>query len=271
MWLRFIIELIKILRPTWLRSNPTRSHSHVLFAFRIFPHSCNLLFRPTSGATKVASAKFPIQWTFCFGTPPGKCYLWSFTLSESTSCSGKTFVGVGLHKHYFWGHTKGVFIPPSILGYPSAHLMASQCPAEKDTKQSSSQLPRETETSSHPANWQLNPLQYYAVTSGFQVCFLPGQMRKGDRKIYNLQTVAPGKAFFFFIGQIIHGHSDGAALISRLMDRHTHTYRNKKVDTSGRYGCAFGQPLFPNPKGILYTCSIPFFVRIIYIQLLDTR
>lgn len=105
----------------------------------------------------------------------------------------------------------------------------------------------------------------------FRFVFCPGQMRKGDRKIYNLQTVAPGKAFFFFIGQIIHGHSDGAALISRLMDRHTHTYRNKKVDTSGRYGCAFGQPLFPNPKGILYTCSIPFFVRIIYIQLLDTR
>lgn len=70
MWLRFIIELIKILRPTWLRSNPTRSHSHVLFAFRIFPHSCNLLFRPTSGATKVASAKFPIQWTFCFLARP---------------------------------------------------------------------------------------------------------------------------------------------------------------------------------------------------------
>lgn len=85
-------------------------------------------------------------------------------------------------------------------------------------------------------------------------------MRKGDRKIYNLQTVAPGKAFFFFIGQIIHGHSDGAALISRLMDRHTHTHTETKrsthpADTDARLANHFS----PIQK--------VFFIRVVYLSL----
>jgi len=123
------------------------------------------LFHPPpirfSGASKVGSAKFPIQWTFCFCHAPWK--------GTTISYAGQKvlFVSVGLHKHYFWGHTKGWYTPSSILGYPWVIQLPIWCPARKDTPQSSSQLSTNGRPSSKLTAESFNITQWRQWDKGF--------------------------------------------------------------------------------------------------------
>lgn len=156
----------------------------------------------------------------------------------------KPFVGVGLHKHYFWGHTKGVqsagYNPHRFCDIQMPVLMASKCPAKgtrrnrrrhscQQNKQPSSKLTAEAWrvlANSSMAQWRQWDKKDYRLCVGS----VKGQITAMELQylaeflISKIQagTVAPESMPDCLPSPLLAKlFMDTRRSVSRLMDRHT--------------------------------------------------